>query len=128
MVPELLDDLQAVFAKFVRSEPYERLCEADILGREVPFAISWPIGVSQIHPTRAGVMQGVMDLVYRWHDDIWVADYKTDQVTEESMEIRSEQYAEQVDIYRRALSRSLGLPSVKAQLIFLRVGQAIEWS
>jgi len=128
MAPDLLDDLQAIFAKFVRSEPYTRLCEADILGREVPFAISWPVGVSHNHAARSGVMQGVMDVVYRWHDALWVADYKTDQVTGASMEPRAEQYREQVGIYRVALSRSLGTRSVKGQLIFLRVGQAIEWS
>ena len=128
LMQELLDDLQPIFAEFVRSDPYTRLCEADILCREVPFAISWPVKVPNKQVARSGVMQGVMDLVYRWREDLWVADYKTDQVTLGSIKSRAERYTGQVEIYRRALARSSGVTSVKAQLIFLRVAQTIEWS
>jgi len=127
---EWLDDVQSIFAKFVRSAPYTRLCEADILGREVPFAISWA-GSKAIHqPNRSGVMQGVVDVVYRWQGEVWVADYKTDQVAEETLDMRTEEYREQVEIYRLAVARSLGLglKSVKPQLIFLRSSQSVEWS
>jgi ATP-dependent helicase/nuclease subunit A len=63
------EDLTVLFESFLSSEPYKRLQRATVLGREVPFVM--PLGEGQI-------MEGVIDLIYRLDDQIWIADYKTD--------------------------------------------------
>jgi ATP-dependent helicase/nuclease subunit A len=88
-----------------------------VLGREVPFVI--PLGRDQ-------VMEGVIDLIYRLDDRIWIADYKTDDVAAEDVQARADRYRSQADSYSRAVGNALGTPAVSFQFIFLRPGIAID--
>ena len=119
--PQLMDnvteDLTVLFENFLSSEPYKRLQRATVLGREVPFVM--PLGEGQI-------MEGVIDLIYRLDDRIWIADYKTDDVAAEDVQARADRYRSQAESYSRAVANSLGLPSVSFQFIFLRPGIAID--
>ena len=107
----------AIFERFLSSEPYKQLQRATVLGREVPFVI--PLGKDQ-------VMEGVIDLIYRLDDRIWIADYKTDDVAAEDVQARADRYRSQADSYSRAVGSALGLPAVSFQLVFLRPGIAIN--
>jgi len=111
------EDLAVLFERFLSSEPYKRLRRATVLGREVPFVMS--SGKDQ-------VMEGAVDLIYRLDDRIWIADYKTDDVTAEDVRGRVDHYRSQAESYSRAVASSLGLPSVSAQFIFLRLGLAVD--
>jgi len=111
------EDLMALFGSFLSSEPYKRLQRAMVLGREVPFVM--PLGEGQI-------MEGVIDLIYRLEDRIWIADYKTDDVAAEDVQTRADRYRSQAESYSRAVASALGLPSVSFQFIFLRPGIAID--
>ena len=71
---DVTEDLTVLFESFLSSEPYKRLQRATVLGREVPFVM--PLGEGQM-------MEGVIDLIYRLDDRIWIADYKTDDVAAE---------------------------------------------
>ncbi len=72
------------------------------------------------------VMEGVIDLVYRLDDQVWIADYKTDRVKDDEVAGRAAEYRPQVRVYAEAVQKSLRLPSVRAQVIFLRNGLAVE--
>jgi ATP-dependent helicase/nuclease subunit A len=72
------------------------------------------------------IMEGVIDLIYRLDDRIWIADYKTDDVAAEDVQARADHYRSQAESYSRAVTNSLGLPSVSFQFIFLRPGIAID--
>ncbi|MBI3357053.1 MAG: PD-(D/E)XK nuclease family protein, partial [Nitrospirae bacterium] len=113
-VTESLNDLLATFG---RSEIYTRLRSATILGREVPFLMPW--GDHQI-------MEGVIDLLYRLGDAVWIADYKTDMVTSELAADRAEQYRTQGEVYKAAVKRSLGVQEVRFHCLFLRCATAVE--
>ena len=119
--PQLMDDvtedLTVLFENFLSSEPYKRLQRATVLGREVPFVM--PLGEGQM-------MEGVIDLIYRFEDRIWIADYKTDEVVAEDVQIRADRYRPQTEMYLRAVERALGLSSLSFQLIFLRPGVAVD--
>ena len=119
--PELIgavrEDLARLFEHFLSSESYRRLQGATVLGREVPFVM--PAGESQ-------TMEGVIDLIYRLDDRIWIADYKTDEVAAADVPSRVDHYRPQVESYARAVASALGLASVSAQLIFLRPGVAVD--
>lgn len=117
LVADVTENLTTLFESFFSSEPYKRLERATVLGREVPFVM--PAGEGQI-------MEGVIDLIYRLDDRIWIADYKTDDVAADEIQARVERYRFQAESYTRAVASSLGLPSVSFQFIFLRPGVAID--
>ena len=117
LIASVTEDLTAVFEHFLSSELYTRLQRSTVLGREVPFVI--PLGVGQM-------MEGVIDLIYRLDDRIWIADYKTDDVAAEDAQARADRYRSQADSYSRAVASSLGLPSVSFQFIFLRPGVDVD--
>jgi ATP-dependent helicase/nuclease subunit A len=116
-VAGVTEDLTGLFEHFVSSEPYRRLQRATLLGREVPFVMS--LGESQM-------MEGAIDLIYRLDDRIWIADYKTDDVTAEDAGRKVDYYRSQAESYSQAVARSLGLPSLSFQFIFLRPGVAVD--
>jgi ATP-dependent helicase/nuclease subunit A len=117
LMADVTKDLTAVLEGFLSSEPYRRLQRATVLGREVPFVM--PLGEGRI-------MEGVIDLIYRLDDRIWIADYKTDDVSVEEIQTRADRYRSQADSYSRAISSALGLASLSFQFIFLRPGVAID--
>lgn len=63
------------------------------------------------------LLQGVVDCALIEEDGITVIDFKTDRVTEETVEKTAMGYSTQVDIYADALSRIYGLP-VKAKMLY----------
>ena len=74
------------------------------------------------------VMEGVIDIVYRWHNQIWVADYKTHMADDATLESLVQEYYDQVNVYQKAVSQALGISPVRGQLIFVRIGRAVEVS
>jgi ATP-dependent helicase/nuclease subunit A len=114
---DVKEDLTTVFTHFISSEPYTRLQRATVLGREVPFVM--PAGEGQM-------MEGVMDLIYRLDDRIWIADYKTDDVAAGDLQAVADRYQPQAEIYSQAVARALGFPSPSFQFIFLRPAVAVD--
>lgn len=128
-IPESGDvcaELQEIFAHFVESEPYAVLRQADILGREIPFAVPWENAETDTEHVPAGVMEGVIDVMYRRDQQLWIADYKTHRVESHSVEQVVQEYRAQMKVYRRAAESALAQGPVRTQLIFLRSGLSIE--
>jgi ATP-dependent helicase/nuclease subunit A len=90
---------------------------ATILGREIPFIIPWRDGQ---------VMEGVIDLMYRLDGRLWIADYKSDQVTAGEAPARAQRYAQQAEAYRAAAARCLGGEAASFECVFLRPGVRVE--
>lgn len=111
------ESLREVFTLFERSDIYARLRTATILGREIPFMMPW--GKSQ-------VMEGVIDVMYRLDETIWIADYKTDAVRPEQAPARAERYRAQSEVYKAVAKRSLGIEEVRFHCLFLRCAIAVE--
>ena len=136
---ELLELLQT----FAGSAPFRDLQRAEILGREVPFTMSWegkgrgargkrpktkhsPLASSPVPlASTPCVMEGVIDVLYRLDGHIHLADYKTDRVEDSELSDRAASYEGQVRVYREAVARCLGIKQVGVQLIFLRNGKAV---
>lgn len=110
------DSANDLLATFGRSEAYARLRSSQIIGREVPFIIPW--GNRQ-------VMEGIIDLMYRFDGELWIADYKTDSVSADQAAARAEHYRTQSEIYKVAVKQSLGIQP-RFHCLFLRCGVAIE--
>ncbi|MDH5699398.1 MAG: UvrD-helicase domain-containing protein, partial [Nitrospirota bacterium] len=74
---EVVRELETLFDHFLASPAYRELQRATILGREVPFAVPWPVRQHEPSLPRTCVMEGVMDVVYEIDGEVWVGDYKT---------------------------------------------------
>ncbi|MCH7614908.1 MAG: hypothetical protein IH978_04090 [Nitrospinae bacterium] len=75
------------------------------------------------------VLHGVIDVVYRWKDHIWVADYKMNVVDPDSPDSINRlvaNYRGQAIAYREALKGVFADRPVRAHLIFLRNGVSVE--
>ncbi|WP_455388456.1 UvrD-helicase domain-containing protein [Petrachloros mirabilis] len=114
--PTIIESLRDLFTTWGQSDSYAQLRSAEILGREVPFLMPW--GEHQ-------VMEGAIDIIYRLDGRLWIADYKTDQVTAEEAPARAEQYSQQAMLYRQAAAACLGTTSVAFQFLFLRPAVSI---
>ena len=116
LFPAMTDSLHELFTTFGASPLYDRLRSSQIMGREVPFTMPW--GDRQ-------VMEGVMDLLYRFDGELWIADYKTDVVSSDQAVGRAEQYRTQGEVYKAAVRRSLKLEP-RFHCLFLRCAMAVE--
>jgi len=72
------------------------------------------------------VVQGVADLVVLLPDDIWLLDFKTDEVTPEEVTAKRDHYAPQLELYALALSRIYRKPVRKCWLHFLACGATVS--
>ncbi|MBM4134701.1 MAG: hypothetical protein FJ245_13160 [Nitrospira sp.] len=116
----LTEEVASLMGHFVRSPAYADLRRAEILGREVPFAIPW--NGSGHQPC---VMHGSIDLLYRLDGEVWIADYKTDRVGPDEVRARAETYRDQAQVYREAVAASLSIRSVRFQFVFMRCGVGV---
>ncbi len=129
---DLANELRDVFNSFVRTAPYAILRQAKILGREVPISVPWrergSSGATAEHSSPA-VLHGIIDVVYRWKDHIWVADYKTnvvDQDSPDSVNRLVANYRGQAIAYRESLKGVFADTPIRAHVIFLRNGVSVE--
>jgi ATP-dependent helicase/nuclease subunit A len=111
---------------FLNSSVGRLVCSnAGSLLRELPFYLAVPPGV--VDPAIAGqpapedcvMIRGRIDLVVDQPAGLTIIDYKTDNVTAETIQLRAELYAAQMKLYREALTRITGRPVCAAHLIFL---------
>jgi ATP-dependent exoDNAse (exonuclease V) beta subunit len=71
-------------------------------------------------------MEGRIDLLYEKDGGLWVADYKTDRITEADLPDRMELYRPQAEAYTKAVQQAFGRAPAGFKLIFLRLGQSIQ--
>ena len=93
---EAAAELKSILQSFFKSEFYFELARADILGREVPLLI----------PFHGQIMEGVIDLIYASNGLLYVADYKTDQITPAELAAGTERYRTQLEITQKPQSRA----------------------
>ena len=109
-------ELDQIFQTLFASPIYQELCQAKILGREIPFVIPWD----------GQVMEGVIDILYKVAGRVIVADYKTDRVKGKNITEWSKRYQTQADIYTEATRRCLGKKDAIFKLIFLAAGASVN--
>jgi ATP-dependent helicase/nuclease subunit A len=101
--------------------------------RELPFTARFTAGdlAACGLPVAAGltaeefiVVQGVADLVVLQPGEIWLVDFKTDDVPRRDLPERIEYYTPQLKVYALALERIHGRPVTERWLYFLRPAMA----
>ena len=109
-------ELKAIWATLAGSPVYRELRGARILGREIPFVLPWD----------GQIMEGVIDLVYERQGQLYVADYKTDQVTDGDIAGVMHDYRHQAQVYTEAVRRGLNRDVAAFRLILLRLGRGVD--
>ncbi len=72
------------------------------------------------------LLQGVVDCAIIEENGIIVLDFKTDRVTDETVDVIVEQYRMQVEAYAQALSRIYQKRVLSAQLYFFKLNRFVE--
>ncbi len=72
------------------------------------------------------VVQGVADLVVLLPKEIWLVDFKTDEVDDEILPAKIKNYAPQLKLYAGALSKIYSRPVTQCWLHFLSAQRTIE--
>ena len=116
-------DLEQVLA-FTKTQLYETLTKASQIKKEVPFMTL--VKVSE-HEQSQILLQGVIDLLAEFDDDVWIIDYKTDYVRDFNTQYEElkERYAVQMKYYSKAIKEIYPTKKVSCYVYFLKVQQSI---
>ena len=111
---------------FFKSELGQRLINAEIIYRELPFEIALPANDlfrTQGFSDEKVILQGIIDLVFVENGETVVVDYKTDKwLSPNSMEM----YKTQLDLYAVAVERILNKNISKKYLYMLSKQEVVE--
>ncbi len=115
---------------FFQSLLGQRLVASRQMEREFKFSMLVP--AADYYPdAEAGeevLLQGVVDCWFEEADGtVTVVDFKTDRVTEHTVEARAREYRPQLEAYSRALSQALELPVGRCVLWFFALGRDVSW-
>ena len=114
-------------AAFFKTDIGKRLQKHEHVLREFKFSILED--AANYDPSLAGeeiLLQGVVDCAMVDEDGITVIDFKTDYVTEETLQDKATQYRPQVMAYAGAMSRIYQLPVKQSWLYFFRLGRFVK--
>jgi ATP-dependent helicase/nuclease subunit A len=121
-------DLKAV-ASFWNSDTGQKICKQAInVKRELAFMAKFsPVELSEFTGVKleAGleeefiVVQGVADLVVLLPQEIWLVDFKTDEVGAGDLPVKTKFYAPQLKLYASALAKIYSRPVTNRWLHFL---------
>ena len=107
----------------------------DSVRRELPFTAKFsPAELSEITGAKAEaglesefvVVQGVADLVVLLPEEIWLVDFKTDQVRADELPEKTKFYEPQLKLYARALAKIYSRPVTSGWLHFLDARKTVE--
>ncbi len=128
MTPLMADkiDLHHVL-EFTKSALYHRLAQAITIKKEVPF-----MTLIQLTEDKGSqvLLQGVIDLLAEFEDEVLIIDYKTDYVRDfkEQYEELKERYTVQMKYYSKAIKEIYPTKTVSCYVYFLKVQEAIVYA
>jgi ATP-dependent helicase/nuclease subunit A len=123
-------------AAFWNSGPGEKIrAQAASVRRELAFTARFsPAELSAISGAKSApglegefvVVQGVADLVVLLPEEIWLADFKTDEVRPADLPEKTRLYAPQLKLYAQALEKIYSRPVTKRWLHFFAARKTVE--
>jgi ATP-dependent helicase/nuclease subunit A len=123
-------------AAFWNSEPGRKIrAQAANVRRELAFTARFsPAELAAITGVKSApgledefvVVQGVADLVVLLPEEIWLADFKTDEVRPAELPEKTRLYASQLKLYARALEKIYSRPVTERWLHFLAARKTVE--
>jgi ATP-dependent helicase/nuclease subunit A len=77
-------------------------------------------------PNEFVVLQGVIDVAVILPEEIWLLDFKTDQIKASELAERAEHYRQQVALYSDAMKKIYNRPVTEVWLHFLALGKTVN--
>ncbi len=99
--------------------------ELEFTARFSPDELAHDAGAEHMDEAEFVVVQGAADLAVLLPGEIWLVNFKTDQITAAELPERLKQYEAQLRLYARALSMIYGRPVTEAWLHFLALGRSL---
>jgi ATP-dependent helicase/nuclease subunit A len=128
-------DYEALLRFWQSADGRTVLAQAANVHRELPFTTKFTVEeLRELGLTRSSakgefvIVQGVVDLAVIREQDIDLFDFKTDQVTRDSIKAKEAEYRPQLRLYAAALRAIYRRPVRKAALHFLAVGETLPIS
>lgn len=121
-------DMEAIKV-FVNSDIMKRAQKADRIYREKQFTILRSIcdtekGIDEKYRDEKTVIIGKIDLVFIEGEKAVIVDYKTDNISD--INVLSERYRQQMEVYAEALKKSLGVDAHECILYSLKLKDCIK--
>ena len=123
-------------AAFWNSGPGEKIrAQAASVRRELPFTARFsPPELEALTGVKSApelknefvVVQGVADLVVMLPEEIWLLDFKTDEIRKDELPDKIKVYAPQLKLYAQALEKIYSRPVTKRWLHFLAARKTVE--
>ncbi|MGI6153964.1 MAG: UvrD-helicase domain-containing protein [Christensenellaceae bacterium] len=115
-----------MIGQFLDSELNARIKKAQRVIKEQPFNLRVYADEIGFTGREQMLVQGILDLAFMENGKWVLVDYKTDRVSEESMERAAEGYRVQLSLYAKALLDITGIPVMQKYIYFMRIGAAVE--
>ena len=114
--------------RFLFSPLAARLRQAEQVEREYRFSLLQPGNAyfAGLDDKEEVLLQGVVDLFAIKDGAVTVVDFKTDYITESTLEEKVSAYRPQLAAYSAALEQILDMPVISRVLYFFRTGQTVE--
>ena len=111
---------------FTKSAIYGEMLSAQTIQKELPFTHAFDAGT--VEKSKA-ILQGVIDLLAEFENEVWIVDYKTDKVGNFASEkwMLKRRYDVQMKYYLQAMRDIYPDKTVIAKVYFMRVGEVIEY-
>lgn len=118
-------DLEQVL-EFTRSPLYEKIITALSVKKEVPFMTLVQV---DDHEQSQILLQGVIDLLAEFEDEVYIIDYKTDYVRdfEAQQQELKQRYETQMKYYAKAIKEIFPMKKVSCHVYFLKVSQCLVY-
>jgi len=118
-------DLDAVL-NFTNSQLYSQLLTANTIQKELPFTMLFVAG-KRVESN--AMLQGIVDLLAEFENEVWIVDYKTDRIRNFATEYTElkRRYDIQMKYYLQAMKDIYPNKKVLAKVFFMRVGEYIEY-
>lgn len=110
---------------FTKSYVYQQVINAHKIQKELPFTMLIPVEAAQAKV----MLQGVVDLLAEFEDEVWIVDYKTDCVKDfdlQESQLRA-RYDIQMKYYLQAMRDIYAHKKVVAYVYFMRVNKLIAY-
>ena len=113
--------------QFSESALYQKMITAQSIHKELPFTLMF--NASTVDQEAKALLQGVVDLLAEFDDEVWIVDYKTDRVDNFAQEqnLLKRRYDIQMKYYLQAMREIFPQKRVVAKVYFMRVGEFIEY-
>jgi len=111
---------------FTKSAIYGELLMAEAIQKELPFTMLIEVGT--VAAAKA-LLQGVVDLLAEFENEVWIVDYKTDKVGNFALDepmLRC-RYDIQMKYYLQAMRDIYPDKAVIAKVYFMRAGRSIDY-